>query len=155
MQSKCRILRTKEKYPIHLICLCHFRVKGFSTAKRILERLGILHHRFSKFGRSVFLILKSIFFFWRLLTYDLMASIWEKAISISAGNLNLGCSYLIITVRSFQLKGYIWANHTLFSNMYMSWWKTFFVEKNKVDYSFRFMGKVICNSIALLQDRPV
>ena len=31
------------------------------TAKRILERL---HHRLSKFDRSVFLILKSISYFW-------------------------------------------------------------------------------------------
>ena len=27
-----------------------------------------------------------------------MANIWEKAISILAGNLNSGCSYLITTV---------------------------------------------------------
>ena len=36
------------------------------TAKRILERLGIqstLHHRLSKFDRSVFLILKPISYF--------------------------------------------------------------------------------------------
>ena len=30
-----------------------------------------------------------------MLDHDLMASIYEKAISILAGNLNLGCSYLI------------------------------------------------------------
>ena len=32
------------------------------------------------------------------LDHDLMARIWEKAISILAGNLNLGRSYLITAV---------------------------------------------------------
>ena len=31
-----------------------------------------------------------------------MANIWEKAISILAGNLNLGCSYLITTVSFYN-----------------------------------------------------
>ena len=40
----------------------------YITGKEILERLGIqLHHRLSKFDRSVFLISKSIsYFFWHL-----------------------------------------------------------------------------------------
>ena len=29
------------------------------------------------------------------------------------------------------------------------------MEKNKVGYRFRLMGNVICNSITLLQDRPI
>ena len=33
-----------------------------------------------------------------------MANIWEKAISILAGNLNLGHRYLITTVMFFSLK---------------------------------------------------
>ena len=32
-----------------------------------------------------------------------MANIWEKAISILAGNLNLGCSYLITTVTPVEV----------------------------------------------------
>ena len=36
--------------------------------------------------------------YWSLLDHDLMASIWEKAISILAGNLNSGCSNLITAV---------------------------------------------------------
>ena len=36
--------------------------------------------------------------YWSLLDYDRMASIWEKAISILAGNLNSGRSYLITAV---------------------------------------------------------
>ena len=76
------------------------------TAKRILERLGI-----QTLSSFVFLILKpiSIFLvliwlgflsrnFWSLLNHDLMASIWEKAISILAGNLNSSRSYLITAV---------------------------------------------------------
>ena len=71
-----------------------------------------LHHRLSKFDRSVFLILKPISYFgvymarfflsrnfWCLLDHDLMTSIWEKAVSILAGNLNLGRSYLITAVQ--------------------------------------------------------
>ena len=67
-----------------------------------------LHHRLSKFDWSVFLNLKPISYslafiwlgflsrnYWSLLDYDLMASIWEKALSILAGNLNSGCSYII------------------------------------------------------------
>ena len=75
-----------------------------------------LHHCLSKFDRSVFLILKSISYFflafiwlgflsknyWSSLDHDLMASIWEKAISISAGNLNSGRSYLITAVPVFS-----------------------------------------------------
>ena len=65
----------------------------------------------SKFDRSVFLILKPISYFlafiwfgflsrkyWSSLDHDLMASIWGKAISILAGNLNSGRSYLITAV---------------------------------------------------------
>ena len=67
----------------------------------------------SKFDRSVFLILKPISFllvfcvhlawflsrnYWSSLDHDLMASIWEKAISILAENLNSGRSYLITAV---------------------------------------------------------
>ena len=57
----------------------------------------------SKFDRSVFLMLKPIPYFvgiymtcfisrnyWSSLDHDLMASIWEKAISILTGNLNSG-----------------------------------------------------------------
>ena len=36
-----------------------------------------------------------------------MANIWEKAISILAGNLNLGLSYLIITVQNQPFLFYI------------------------------------------------
>ena len=78
----------------------------FCTAKRILERL---QYRLSKFDRSVFLILKPIYYFFGLVFYletigssldhDLMASIWEKAISILAGNLNSGHSYIITAVK--------------------------------------------------------
>ena len=35
---------------------------------------------------------------WSVLEYDLMTSICEKAVSILAGNLNSGCSYLITAV---------------------------------------------------------
>ena len=70
-----------------------------------------LHHRLSKFDWFVFLILKPISYFgciyvaWffiqnllSLLDDDLMANILEKAISILAGNLKSGHSYLIIAV---------------------------------------------------------
>ena len=40
--------------------------------------------------------------YWSLLDHDLMASIWEKAISILAGNLNSGHSYLITAVRTMH-----------------------------------------------------
>ena len=77
------------------------------TAKRILERL---HHRFSKFDKSVFLISKPISYFWghfyglvflsrnylSLLHHDLMVRV--KAISIFAENLNSGHSYIITAV---------------------------------------------------------
>ena len=36
--------------------------------------------------------------YWRWLNHNWMANIWERAISILAGNLNLGRSYLITTV---------------------------------------------------------
>ena len=58
---------------------------------------------------SVFLILKPIPFFWPLnglvfyletIGAHLMASIKEKAISILAGNLNSGRSYLITAVKN-------------------------------------------------------
>ena len=84
------------------------------TAKKILKDLEFrLHHRLSKFDRSVFLIVKPISYFWRLYglvfyletirvhDHDLMASIREKAISILAGNLNSGRSYLITAVLIF------------------------------------------------------
>ena len=82
-----------------------------NTSKRILDLEYRLHHCLSKFDRSVFLILKPISYFlafkwlgflsrnyWSLLDHDLMASNWEKAISILAGNLNSGRSYLITAV---------------------------------------------------------
>ena len=89
------------------------------TAKRILERLEYrLHHHLSKFDRSVFLILKPIFYFlvfiwlgfflsrnyWSLVR---LASIWEKAISICAGNLNSGRGYLITAVSTPKLHRWI------------------------------------------------
>ena len=66
-----------------------------------------LHHRFSKFDRSVFLsqflILLAFIWLdflsrncWSSSDHDLMASIWEKA-----GNLNSGRSYLITAVEIF------------------------------------------------------
>ena len=39
---------------------------------------------------------------WSSLDHDLMASIWEKAISILPGNLNSGRSYLIIAVQNLK-----------------------------------------------------
>ena len=78
-----------------------------------------LHHRLSKFGWSVLLNLKPISYFfgiymacfflsriyWSSLDHSLIASIWEKAISILAVNLNSGRSYLITAVgkRTFDL----------------------------------------------------
>ena len=73
-----------------------------------------LHHCLSKFDWFVFLNAKPISYFlgiymacfalsriyWCFLDHDLMASIWEKAISILAGNLNSGRSYLITTAAS-------------------------------------------------------
>ena len=75
-----------------------------------------IHHRLSKLDWSVFLSLKPIlillaliwlgFFlsriYWSSLDHDLMASIWEKDISILAGNLNLGRSYFITAVKANQ-----------------------------------------------------
>ena len=46
------------------------------------------------------------------LDHDLMASIWEKAISILAGNLNSSRSYLITAVLSEQ--PILVAHHSLF-----------------------------------------
>ena len=45
--------------------------------------------------------------YWSSLDHDLVASIWEKAISILAGNLNSGRSYLItaVTYRICSLPG--------------------------------------------------
>ena len=71
-----------------------------------------LHHRFSKFDWLVFLNLKPIFYlfgiymacfflsiiYWNSLDHALMSSIWEKVISILAGNLNSGRSYLFTAV---------------------------------------------------------
>ena len=81
------------------------------TAKRILER----------FDRSVFLISKPISFFLAFiwlgflsrnylssLDHDLMASIWEKAISILAGNLNSGRSYLISYYSCIHCLQWLW-----------------------------------------------
>jgi hypothetical protein len=67
---------------------------------------------FVKFDWSVFLNLKPISHFlafiwlvlflsriyWSFLDHNLMANILEKATSILAENLNLGCSYLITAV---------------------------------------------------------
>ena len=84
----------------------------YTTAKRILERRGIqTSSSFVKLWllcilefKANFLLfwhLYGLFFlsriYWRLLDYDLLASIWE-AISILTGNLNLGRSYLITAV---------------------------------------------------------
>ena len=44
--------------------------------------------------------------YWSLLDHDLMVSTWEKAISILAGNLNKGRSYLITAV-IFEGKMYV------------------------------------------------
>ena len=41
--------------------------------------------------------------YWSSLNHDPIASIWEKAISILAGNLNSSCSYLITAVTDFVL----------------------------------------------------
>ena len=92
------------------IVFYYFHENCFFTAQRILERLGIqIHHCLSKSDWSIFLILKPISSFlvlawflcrnyWSSLDHDLMASIWEKAISILAGNLNSGGSYVITAV---------------------------------------------------------
>jgi hypothetical protein len=66
----------------------------------------ILHHHLTKYDRSVFLILKPISYFFGIVflcrnywsSLDLMASIWETAISILPGNLNSDRSYLITAV---------------------------------------------------------
>ena len=49
--------------------------------------------------------------YWSLLDHDLMTSIWETAISILAGNLNSGHSYLITAVkvsRNAQFNFVLW-----------------------------------------------
>ena len=43
--------------------------------------------------------------YWSLLDHDLMVSIWKKAISILARNLNSGGSYLITAVNNFSKVG--------------------------------------------------
>ena len=45
--------------------------------------------------------------YWSSLDHDLIASIWEKAISILAGNLNSGRSYLITAVQNKFLFSFI------------------------------------------------
>ena len=68
-----------------------------------------LHHCLSKFDRSeskanllFFQRLYGLGFlskiYWSLLDHDLLAKIWEKAISILAGKLNSGRTYLITAV---------------------------------------------------------
>ena len=41
--------------------------------------------------------------YWTSLDHDLMASIWEKAISILAESLNSGVIYLITTVHKIEI----------------------------------------------------
>ena len=88
--------------------------KFLSAAKRILERHGIqTSSSFVKIwlvcipefktNLLFFCHLYGLGFFlskiyWGSLDHDLMASIWEKAISILAGNLNSSRSYLITAV---------------------------------------------------------
>ena len=55
--------------------------------------------------------------YWSYLNHHLMANISEKAISILAGNLNLGCSYLITTVQYPINHVLIW-NKKFVSNQY-------------------------------------
>ena len=56
----------------------------------------------SKFEQSVIVKLIPLAFccrnYWSWLNHHLMANIREKVISVLAGNLNLGLSYLITTV---------------------------------------------------------
>ena len=88
------------------------------TAKRILKRLGIqTSSSFVKIWWVCIPKFKANFlFFWHLyglgffsriywswLDHDRIASIWEKAISILAENLNSGRSYLITAV--FEAEG--------------------------------------------------
>ena len=85
-----------------------------STAKRILERLGI-QTASSFFKMSVFLIWSQFLIFlafiwlgflsrkyWSSLDHDLIASIWEKATSILAGNLNSGRCTTVLTTSWFD-----------------------------------------------------
>ena len=76
------------------------------TAKRILERLGLVTSSlFVKIWMVCIPEFKANFLFvclfflsriyWSALDHDLMASIWEKVISILAGNLNSSRSYPI------------------------------------------------------------
>ena len=49
-----------------------------------------------------------------------MANIWEKAISILAGNLNLGRSYLIVILLQLylvQLFGFTWIQMRLYKKI--------------------------------------
>ena len=99
-----------------------FLISCLFTAKRILERRGIqTTSSFVKIWLVCIPKFKANFLFywhlygldflsriyWSLLDHDLMASIWEKAISILAGNLNSRRSYLITAV-SIIFLAFIW-----------------------------------------------
>ena len=68
-----------------------------------------------------FLSLYHFFFccrnYWSWSNHHLMANIWEKAISILAGNLNLDRSYLITTVAYYVVSycGFTWTHKTRWS----------------------------------------
>ena len=86
--------------------LIHAKIAKLCTAKRILERRGIqTSSTFVKIWLVCIPEFKANFLFlriyWSPLDHDLMASIWGKAISILAGNLNSGLSYLITAVKRF------------------------------------------------------
>ena len=65
--------------------------------------------------------------YWSLLDHDLMASIWEKVISILTGNLNSGCSYSITaatiseTDYSIQICRNKFLIHSLINTAYLSY----------------------------------
>ena len=82
-----------------------------------------------KFDRSVVVNLNPILYFlvfsslgslsrsyWSWLNHPLMANIWEKAISILAGNLNSVLSYLITTVLGLKSSTFpLWAIESSYS----------------------------------------
>ena len=94
----------------------NYGVLYFYKAKRILERRGIqTSSLFVKIWLVCISEFKANFFFsfiwlgflariyWSSLDHDLMTSIWKKGISILAGNLNSGRSYLITAVIGKQI----------------------------------------------------
>ena len=79
-----------------------------------------------------------------------MANIWEKAISILAGNLNLGCSYLITTVTSIH-SWYIPRTGTI-KELRMQIF--IFIQKMKLDIAFFFLQHVFFLPLFALDAKP-